>query len=254
MTQAILAALKALDVKDDTNWTADGQPRLDTVRMLASDPVITREMINEVAPGFTRDNAIDYVVPAPGVEQGAPPPPAGTAADIATAPPPTGPQPSSAPSAPPVQSEPQAGPEQNNPLPSANAAPPAPEAEQAKVGTGAGSAENAEPSLDEQIKEAAKEVERLGAIRNQAVKDHDVAMRKHDALIDLQNKHGVESNTQSIQNYLASQQRKLEERAARSAILKDSGINLKQLARDLKSPLDSAMGRRNTRGTTRPKL
>ena len=52
--------------------------------------------------------------------------------------------------------------------------------------------------------------------------------------------------------YLESQKRVLEERAARNAMIKDSGLDLKALAQGLKSPLDGAMERRNQRGMNRP--
>lgn len=54
MSVNILSALRQLDVNNDNHWTADGAPRLETVRMLAKDPAVSREALTLVAPGFSR--------------------------------------------------------------------------------------------------------------------------------------------------------------------------------------------------------
>lgn len=54
MTEKIVAALKQLDAKNDNHWTADNLPRLEAVKLLASDQAVTRAMIEEAMPGFTR--------------------------------------------------------------------------------------------------------------------------------------------------------------------------------------------------------
>lgn len=56
----IIEALKKLDPADDNHWTAEGLSRLDTVRMIAEDPAITRDAIEAAAPAFTRTTAADY--------------------------------------------------------------------------------------------------------------------------------------------------------------------------------------------------
>ena len=58
--QNIIDALKKLDVSNDNHWTVDGQPRLDTVKMLASDPSVTRDTLNAVAPDFNRETAANW--------------------------------------------------------------------------------------------------------------------------------------------------------------------------------------------------
>ena len=70
MTNKIVEALLKLDVKNDNHWTADGLPRLDTVKMLASDQALTRDSVTAAAPGFSRITATGY--PAPSAEQQAP--------------------------------------------------------------------------------------------------------------------------------------------------------------------------------------
>lgn len=58
----ILEALGKLDPANENHWTADGLPRIETVRMLAGDQTITREQITAEAPDFSRSTA---VVPTP---------------------------------------------------------------------------------------------------------------------------------------------------------------------------------------------
>ena len=55
-------ALLKLDVGNDNHWTGDGLPRIETVKMLASNPAVTREMIAEAAPGFSRATAVGYAL------------------------------------------------------------------------------------------------------------------------------------------------------------------------------------------------
>jgi len=54
--ESILEALGALEPENDECWTTQGLPRIDIVRTLADDEAITRRMITEAAPEFTRDN------------------------------------------------------------------------------------------------------------------------------------------------------------------------------------------------------
>lgn len=57
MTAKIIEALQKLDTANDNHWTADGLPRIDTVKMLASDQTLTRDVITAAAPNFSRSNA-----------------------------------------------------------------------------------------------------------------------------------------------------------------------------------------------------
>lgn len=54
MKQKIIEALGKLDPSNDNHWTAEGQPRLDTMKMLMADGSLTRAMIDEHVPGYTR--------------------------------------------------------------------------------------------------------------------------------------------------------------------------------------------------------
>lgn len=53
MKEKIQEALLKLDTSNENHWTQDGLPRLDTIKILASDPSLTRETVSEAAPGFT---------------------------------------------------------------------------------------------------------------------------------------------------------------------------------------------------------
>jgi hypothetical protein len=58
MTAKILAALKQLDTKNDNHWTGEGSPRMDTVKMLAGDSSLTKDVVTLAAPGFSRSNPV----------------------------------------------------------------------------------------------------------------------------------------------------------------------------------------------------
>lgn len=57
MTSKINEALAKLDPNNDGHWTSDGLPRIDTVKMFASNPALTREDITKAAPDFNRETA-----------------------------------------------------------------------------------------------------------------------------------------------------------------------------------------------------
>lgn len=61
---------------------------------------------------------------------------------------------------------------------------------------------------------------------------------------DVSNEFGIETSENAIISYLESQQIVLEERAAKQKMILDSGINLKELAQGLKSPLDVSLARK----------
>lgn len=51
---AIRTALDMLDPKVDEHWTESGEPSVEMVSSLLSDPSVSRKTIETVAPGFTR--------------------------------------------------------------------------------------------------------------------------------------------------------------------------------------------------------
>jgi hypothetical protein len=51
----VLDALAKLDKTNAAHWTDDGLPRVNVVQELAEDTSLTRAMLNEIAPGFSRN-------------------------------------------------------------------------------------------------------------------------------------------------------------------------------------------------------
>lgn len=73
MSQSIITALAKLDVTNENHWTAEGLPRLETVKLLAGDNGITREQVQVAVPGFTRANPkLPQAVVTPVVSAGQP--------------------------------------------------------------------------------------------------------------------------------------------------------------------------------------
>jgi hypothetical protein len=68
MSNMILTALHNLDKLNDEHWTADGMPRLDVVRTLSGNPELSRKMLTDVAPDFTRASANEAEAEKPIVE------------------------------------------------------------------------------------------------------------------------------------------------------------------------------------------
>jgi uncharacterized coiled-coil protein SlyX len=243
VSQAILTALRALDVGNDNHWTADGLPRLDTVKMLASDQTLTRDSVSAAAPGFTRTSPLPAEVP--------PAPPAPVVDSVPQAP------------EPPVQVEDGAGQGDSAgeipaaPQPAANADPVPSvsngETEQSEVDGGSGSATDEVEALEAELATQERYVAQIRAalVEGQDVLKAEVA--KEDGLrAKLDALRPADDEPAAIQQYLAAQRKKLEERGARQDLIRESGIDLKALARDLRSPLDAAMARKSDRGSKRP--
>ena len=230
---ALQAALTKLDVANDTHWTADGQPRLDTVKMLASNPGITREQVEAAAPGYLRTNAGSYAMVPPAPAPQAPETPAAPVAAPA------------APHAPAEITNPEAEKEGAVPF-SEN------QSEQSKVDVGDGDAEDGEPSLEAQLAKASARTEEIREALDYVNKELAKSVKEEDRLRDLLQVDSHTSNQQAISSYLESQKAALNDRARRKALIKDSGVDLKELTRNLKAPIDAAMARRTGRGTQRP--
>ena len=82
MKEVILAALAKLDPAVDSHWTADGLVNLNSFKFIAGGVSVTREQLEEVAPGFTRTNPVageleaqpsdpTQALPAAGTDEGA---------------------------------------------------------------------------------------------------------------------------------------------------------------------------------------
>ena len=231
MSQKIIEALKKLDPTNDNHWTADGSPRLDTVKMLAADQGLTRDMVTIAAPGFSRANNTLAGTGTPGQTVVTPPvtPPSSTQAPAVT------------------------------------------DTDGTSVtdtdGTSDNDTEGASDNVEETpidgeseevtaarkvLKDARTKHETLTANAaklkieiQEAAKAEDDA---YDALLELT---GVETTTDAIQGYHASQLRVLEDRSKRIKALRESGYSLKDFMPG-KAPIDSALARKNGRGTNRP--
>lgn len=209
----IEAALSKLDPTNDNHWTQDGLPRLDTVKILSGNPGLTREMVTDAVPGFSRASAQAAAEAGAGTPaQGTPPP---------------------APPAPPSAA--QQGDDSLPPLT------PPPLAE-----------ETVDPEdLEGQIKEAKL---RLSDAQDfvQRAREELVQAQNDLAALEAKQKEAVGPKQNPIRGYLDQQRRNLEERGARKELIKESGLDLKELAKGLKSPIDAAMARRDSRGASRP--
>lgn len=239
MTNKILEALLKLDVQNNNHWTADGLPRLDTVKMLASDQTLTREQVAVAAPGFSRTTATGYT--APSSEQQAPQtqsPQGSTEQQQSAAP--------AAQQAAPSTEQGTSSLDKPDDLDAGQAQQRSMEA----VGTGA------TDEVEALQAELAEQEELVSEIRRHKAKvdaEFDKARKREDELrMKLESLRPNDNTTDAIQGYLASQRKALEQRAARQQLIKDSGISLKELASGLRSPIDSAMARRTGRGNQRP--
>lgn len=228
MTNKIVEALLKLDVKNDNHWTADGLPRLDTVKMLASDQALTRDSVAAAAPGFSRTTATGYT--APSAEQQAPQ----------------------------AQGQGGSGEQQQSAAPQASQATEsdqraddldAGQAEQPKMEGSAGVATDDIAALEAALAEQEELVSKIRAHKVEVDKAFEEARAKEDELrVKLEEARPQRNTGNDIQDYLAAQRKNLEARAARQQMIRESGINLKELASNLKAPIDAARARRNTRG------
>lgn len=227
MNKNISDALSKLDPTNDNHWTQDGLPRLDTIRIVSGDPSLSREAVTAANPEFNRESAQAAASAAQ----------AGGATTPAT---PTDP-------APPAPATAATGTETQPPAPPAPPEPDLPVLNPPPVAVAAGDQEE----LVAKIAEAKLNLsDRQDAL--QLAKQELVDAQNEVARLEAQLTEASPNNANTIMDYLQRQQKNLEERGARKQLIKDSGLDLKQLAKDLKSPLDAAMERKNTRGAQRP--
>lgn len=127
------------------------------------------------------------------------------------------------------------------------------QAEQPTVEVGQSEQPDATQTLQAQLEEALEELnedeEFLVAAQTRLSKSRAKVDSLKDKLSAVTPKANV---SHTIMAYLESQKNILNERAQRNAALKASGLDLKALARGMRSPLDAAMARKTDRGTQRP--
>jgi hypothetical protein len=217
MSQAILTALYGLDVKDDNHWTADGLPRLDTVKTLANDGTLTRDLVSAAAPGFTRAAFSAHLA-----KEAAQVPTQAAAPEVAPTPPE---QPNVAAADTPPASTPESGGSDN-----------AQEAQPPEVGGGAPSGADEVSALEAALEEANSEVNRLKGYESELKNEIAKAEAARNAIeVRLEALKPKDDNSAAIRNYLENQTRLRYER------------------RGMKSPLDRAFQRPVGYGHGRPK-
>lgn len=206
------AAIKQLDITNDNHWTADGLPRIETIKFLTGNTTITRDVIEAALPGFKRQNALVEVPVAETVSVVTEPVVEVIAEPIV---------------------EPVAAVE---PVVEAIAKPVLAEvvAEPVKPVTLQDQLEFEEANYED-IQAELKEVNARLEAKGKEVQD-----LKEFIQIEL----GVETSQEAINKYLESQKEQLQIRADRIRMIASSGINLKELSEGLKSPLDSRLSRK----------
>lgn len=234
--EQILAALQKLEVNNDSHWTQDGLPRLETVRLFASNQALTRDNITAAAPDFTRLAAYNAA-------QAAQSPPAPVAAAT----------PETQPSA---QETPSVAPPLADPAPSA-----APIVDAAPAATPEFVTEEDDVRFEdltkqeqlEVVEEALQDVERylVGAKKHKA----KLQQQKDDLVMAIDKETPRHSNQHDIQAYLKSQNKLLEQRAQQIRNVKKVESELGARLTDLvpkRAPIDTAMARRTGYGRKRP--
>lgn len=230
MNQKIVEALGQLDPSNDEHWTADGLPRMDVVEGIVGDKGITRQQVTQAKPGFSRAAALAAAALAAAQQ---PAQAQGTQGNTEQ-----GTQAAPAAAQPPATTEQDTG----------NAA--SDEAEQPEV---ADSDDSAVAEAREKLADAQTALEEITATKNKVDAEHAAQLAEVDKLtLELEAVQGKETVGDAIQGYLARQRKNLEERAERMRAISQSGVNLGELARKLKAPIDSAMSRKTSRGTQRP--
>lgn len=220
MSKNLLAALKGLDPNNDNHWTADGSPRLETVRLLAGDAHITRDVVTAAAPGLSRATVADL--------QGAPEPVQGGS---------TTPAAETAPA--PVQGPSSGG--SNGEVEGSGAGDGADTQDQPSTGGGTDELAAAQQEHAEALAAHGTSTRRLEA----ATKALDLLLEARDA---ARVRKAVGAAT-VVRDYLTRQGEIAAERGRRQAALK--GINLADIL-PTKAKIDTALARRDTRATRRP--
>lgn len=267
-SQRIKAALGQMDAGNDNHWTADGLPRLDTVKLLAADQSITREQVTMAFPGFSRATAASKAGEAPAPAAQAP-------ASVATA---QGGQGSSDPAAIAAPAAPQVP----APMPMGNSSDEDPDGADHNSEKGAAPVAPvvlfeaplplvempvvlSEPlpegatveELELRIEAGKRRMQDISIARNEVNRAYQQASDEVDDLTrQLEKLRPAETAQDAIQGYLAAQRKRLEQKAEQVNALRGNPEAMKVLQELVKgtgkSPLDAAMGRKTTRGTQRP--
>lgn len=234
---ALQQALAKLDVTNGNHWTADGQPRLDTVKMFAGNPAVNREHIEGEAPGFTRATAVGYTgwrgaanaaaaTPIPATEPPAPVQPETVDTGAAA----------------------QGGEDTFSD---------AEQTEQPEVADGSDDAEDEVQTLEAQLAEAIEDAQKKREALDYLTKLVADATKLEDELRDKLEKTSPKANPMTtLQAYVAKQHELSMARAQQRQAIVGTGVNIRELAKVMGkgSPLDQAMARKTGRGGQRPNI
>jgi len=102
--------------------------------------------------------------------------------------------------------------------------------------------------LEQQFQEAQAYLEILNARLSDTQKEIRSVQNIVNMLADeIERVNPKETSQQAILKFLGSKRNVLENRSDRLKLIKDSGIDLNALAKDLKSPLDAALSRKKAK-------
>ncbi len=230
-------ALATLDPADDEFWTGDGMPRINVMQNLTEISDLTRAMITDAAPQFTRQTAIDAQNDLPAVP-GAEPDDGDTDQEKDNVEASTEPDEAAAPTEEVMVEAPEPG------MPIVE--PPA-----------TATLEQLEAALVVQTEEMTK----FQQIKVKADRDAKAASDLVNGLnrrIDGLTRLDPQAATRDLRNYISSQNEQRALRAGRvRKFLGETGVSPQDVAKSLeiRSPLDKAMhGRKPPRGTVRPQI
>lgn len=222
----IIEALGKLDATNDQHWTADGLPRIDTVKFLMGGQPVDRDDISKAAPGFSRANtqlqaAQGEQAPASGVATNTPLIVAPGAAGAAAQP--------------------------------INGGDNGEVHQEAKEGADATESVSKRAALEAELagaQDVLAEIEQA-FVRAETVRSE--ARAEVDRIITAIDNLPKEPATSTILGYLASQARELEQRGEQRRKLRESDIDLKALnAITGASALDNSFARKKAFGGLRP--
>jgi hypothetical protein len=202
-------ALKKLEVHNANHWTAEGLPRIETLQFLTANTGLTREIVNEFA-GFNRTTAATFF---------------NAETEVVTIP------------APPVDGENIGGFVEN-------------EAEQDAAFSGETEKVIADDEIElrDEIASSDQEIELLisgiDSTKKRLIELTQLVSIKREQLAKIV---GIETTQDAISSYLNRQKENLQKRGSRLKMIADSGINLKDLAHDLKAPIDIKPKKRRAR-------
>ena len=232
MSDKIRAALAQLEVGNDNHWTEDGLPRMETIKFMTGDQAITRELVNQAVPGFSRSTAAAVLAAAKGSD------PVVDLKDVAVNPKT-------------VDDHAELTGSGELAEPQAQASAPVAEVKEdfSKIVASA-----SVEQLSGWLVEARGDLDEARKRKEAANSEFEKMQKAVDAMIIEMEKRGLTEHdnfSTAFSDYLHSQQQIREQRAQQINALRKAGLKLEDLF-PKKAPIDSAYARRNQRGTQRP--